>query len=67
VPGVARYEVLVALADGSEVFRVVRGTRASLPDPFPGKRGSVLVNALAADGSRGAASSVDIGANRPGA
>jgi PKD repeat protein len=67
VPGVARYEVLVALADGSEVFRVVRGTRASLPDPFPGKRGSILVNALAADGSRGAASSVDIGANRPGA
>jgi hypothetical protein len=55
VPGVARYEVLVVLADGSEVFRVVRGARATLPDPFPRKRGRVLVNALAADNARGAA------------
>jgi PKD repeat protein len=52
VPGIVRYELLVELADGSEAFRVVRGSRATLTDPFPRKRGLVLVDSLGTDGSR---------------
>jgi hypothetical protein len=52
VSRIARYEVLVELADGSEAFRVVRGSGATLPDPFPLKHGSVFVDALGPDGSR---------------
>ena len=43
------------LADGSQTFRVVRGTRVTLPDALPSKRGSVSVDALGLEGSRGAA------------
>jgi len=43
----------VILADRSQVFRVVRGTNARLPDPFSRKRGRVLVDALGANGTRG--------------
>jgi uncharacterized delta-60 repeat protein len=53
VRGTKRYEVLVKLADGSQTFRVVRGTRLTLPDSFPAKRGSVSVDALGLDGTRG--------------
>jgi uncharacterized delta-60 repeat protein len=57
VSGASRYEVLLKLADGSQTFRVVRGTRVTLPDAFPAKRGAVSVDALALEGSRGAARS----------
>jgi uncharacterized delta-60 repeat protein len=57
VRGAKRYEVLVKLADGSQSFRVVRGTRVTLPDSFPAKRGAVSVDALGLDGTRGAARS----------
>jgi hypothetical protein len=60
VPAATRYEVLIILGDGSEVFRVVRGTHVTLPDPFPAKPGTALVDALAADNSRGAASSARV-------
>lgn len=60
VLGARRYEVLVVLADRSEAFRVVQGTRATLTDPSPRKRGRVLVDAVAADGTRGAQSVVAI-------
>jgi uncharacterized delta-60 repeat protein len=53
--GASRYEVLVKLADGSQTFRVVRRTRLTLPDSFPAKRGTVFVDALALDGTRGPA------------
>jgi hypothetical protein len=55
VRGARRYEVLVKLADGSQTFRVVRGTRVTLPDSFPAKRGAVSVDALGLDGTRSAA------------
>jgi uncharacterized delta-60 repeat protein len=57
VRGAKRYEVLVKLADGSQTFRVVRGTRVTLPDSFPPKRGAVSVDALGLDGTRGQARS----------
>jgi hypothetical protein len=53
VRGASRYEVLVKLADGSQVFRVVRGTRLTVPDTFAAKRGAVSVDALAREGTRG--------------
>ncbi len=52
VRGARRYEVLVRLADRSQVFRVVRRTHAKLRDPYPAKRGRVLVDALGGDGTR---------------
>jgi uncharacterized delta-60 repeat protein len=55
VAGASRYEVLVKLADGSQTFRVLRGTRLSLPDSFPGERGTISVDALRLDGTRGPA------------
>jgi hypothetical protein len=55
VAGASRYEVLVKLADGSQTFRVVRGTRVTLPDALPGERGTVSVDALGLDGTRGSA------------
>jgi hypothetical protein len=64
VRGASRYEVLVKLADGSQVFRVVRKTRVTLPDSFPAKRGSVSVDALGLDGTRGAAASKRLAAVR---
>jgi hypothetical protein len=64
VPGASRYEVLITLTDGSKVFRIVRATHARLPDPFPAKLGTALVNALAVDNTRGAAATARI---RPGA
>lgn len=54
-PGASRYEVLVRLADRSQVFRVVRGRHVTVADPFAAKRGTVLVDALSADGRRSAA------------
>jgi hypothetical protein len=60
VRGAKRYEVLVRLADGSQVFRVVRRTRVTLRDPFPAKRGRFLVDALGGDGSRGKARSAKL-------
>ncbi len=59
-----RYEVLVDLADQSKAYRVVRTTHASLPDPFPGMRGAVRIDVLAADGSRGSAASVNLTAQQ---
>jgi uncharacterized delta-60 repeat protein len=55
VAGASRYEVLVKLADGSQTFRVLRGTRLSLPDSLPGERGTISVDALRLDGTRGPA------------
>jgi uncharacterized delta-60 repeat protein len=60
VAGASRYEVLVKLADGSQTFRVVRGTRASLPDAFAGERGTLSVDALRLDGTRGPARSTKL-------
>ena len=60
VPGAVRYEVLVKLADGSQAFRVVRGTGITVADPAPGRRGQVLVDGLAVDGARGSARSVKV-------
>jgi len=57
VPGASRYEVLVKLADGTQAFRTVRGTHATLPDSIPAKRGTVSVDALGLDGTRGPARS----------
>jgi hypothetical protein len=54
VRGAARYEVLVALADRSQVFRTTRRTRIRLVDPLPWMRGKVSVDVLGRDGSRGA-------------
>ena len=50
--------MLARLADGSQTFRVVRGTRVTLPDSFPAKRGALSVDALGLDGTRGAARTV---------
>jgi hypothetical protein len=58
--GARRYEVLVSLNDRSQVFRVLSPTHVVLTDPSPHKRGKVLVDALAADGQRGAAASVTL-------
>jgi hypothetical protein len=60
VAGAVRYEVLVTLVDGSQVFRSSRTTRIVLLDPYPRKRGKVLVDALATDGVRGATASVPL-------
>lgn len=64
VRGAVRYEVLVKIADGSQVFRLVRGTRLTVADPSPGRRAQVLVNALQADGTRGSASAVKVKRSR---
>jgi hypothetical protein len=64
VAGASGYEVLVRLVDNSQIFRVVRSPRALLADPFPAKRGTVLVDALAADGERGVARTIQIKAAR---
>jgi uncharacterized delta-60 repeat protein len=53
VKGAKRYEVLVRLSDRSSVFRVVRGTHVKLKDPFPAKRGTVAVDVVLPDGTRG--------------
>ena len=60
VRGARRYEVLVKLADGSQVFRVVRSTHVTVADPIAGRRGTVSVDALSVDGTRGKAASVRI-------
>lgn len=52
VPGIRRYEALVTLRDGTKAFRVVRTPRVRLTDPYPGMRGTLTVDALAADGTR---------------
>ncbi len=64
VRGASRYEVLVKLADGSQTFRVVRGTRITLPDSFPAKRGAVSVDALGLEGTRGPAGTARLAALR---
>jgi hypothetical protein len=64
VAGAARYEVLLRLSDRSQVFRVVRRAGAVLVDPFPARRGTVLVDALDASGQRGPARTVRITAVR---
>jgi hypothetical protein len=48
----------VRLADKSQVFRVVRGRRLTIDDPMAGRRGTVTVDALTADGRRSAARTV---------
>jgi hypothetical protein len=60
VPGATRYEVLVSLADRSQVFRVVRQPHAVLTDPFPSKPGTVSVDALDLAATRGPVSSVNL-------
>jgi hypothetical protein len=60
VRGAVRYEVLIKLADGSQVFRVVRATHITVPDPIASRRGIVSVDALAVDGIRGKVASVQI-------
>ena len=64
VTGASRYEVLVKLADGSQTFRVVRGTRVTLPDSFAAKRGAVSVDALSLEGTRGPARTARLAAVR---
>jgi hypothetical protein len=66
VAGASRYEVLVKLADGSQTFRVLRGTRLSLPDSLPGERGTVSVDALRLDGTRGPARATTLAPARAG-
>ncbi len=58
VRGAARYEVLLALADGSKVFRTTRGTRIRLADPLSRMRGTVSVDVLGRDGLRGKARAI---------
>jgi uncharacterized delta-60 repeat protein len=60
----ARYEVLVRLADRSQVFRVVRGLHVTVDDPIAAKGGTVRVNALSADGRRSAARAARLVAKR---
>lgn len=64
VAGAIRYEVLLRLSDHSQVFRVVRRAGAVLVDPFPARRGTVLVDALNVSGQRGPARTVRIAAVR---
>lgn len=60
VPGAARYEVTLQLADGRHEFQIVRGTRSSLPVPRAAGRGVVLVDALTAANLRGRAARASI-------
>jgi uncharacterized delta-60 repeat protein len=60
VPGAVRYEVLVKLADHSQVFRVVRRTHVTIADPAARTRGQVLVDAIGVDGGRGKAQTVNL-------
>jgi hypothetical protein len=52
VPGAASYEVLVKSSDGGRTMQIVRGHRATVVGVEPGLHGMVLVDAVAADGSR---------------
>jgi hypothetical protein len=54
VPGSASYEVLVKSSDGGRTMQIVRGRRATVVGVEPGLHGTVLVYAVAADGSRSA-------------
>jgi hypothetical protein len=54
VPGTASYEVLVKSSDGGRTMQIVRGHRATVVGIEPGLHGTVLVDAVAADGSRSA-------------
>jgi hypothetical protein len=54
VPGTASYEVLVKSSDGGRTMQIVRGHRATVVGVEPGLHGTVLVDAVAADGSRSA-------------
>ena len=60
VPGAVRYEVLVKLADHSQVFRVVRRTHITIADPAARTRGQVLVDAVGVDGGRGKVRTVNL-------
>jgi uncharacterized delta-60 repeat protein len=60
VPGATRYEVLVKLADHSQVFRVVRRTHVTIVDPAARTRGRVLVDAIGLDGGRGRVRTVSL-------
>jgi uncharacterized delta-60 repeat protein len=60
VRGALRYEVLVKLTDGSQVFRVVRSTHVTVADPIAGRSGTVSVDALSVDATRSKAASVRI-------
>jgi hypothetical protein len=64
VPGIRRYEALVTLRDGTKAFRVVRSTRLRIADPYPGMRGTLTVDALAADGTRSRVTSAPLRAVR---
>jgi hypothetical protein len=54
VPGTASYEVLVKSSDGGRTMQIVRDHRATVVGIEPGLRGTVLVDGVAADGSRSA-------------
>jgi hypothetical protein len=54
VPGAFSYEVLVKSSDGGRTMQIVRGHRATVVGVEPGLHGTVLVYAVAADGSRSA-------------
>jgi uncharacterized delta-60 repeat protein len=56
--GATRYELLVKLADHSEVFRVLRRTHVRIQDPMPSVHGTVTVDGIGVDGRRGAARTV---------
>jgi hypothetical protein len=54
VPGASEYEVVVASSDGGRTMQIVRGHSATVVGIEPGLHGTVLVNAIAANGLRGA-------------
>jgi hypothetical protein len=54
VPRTVSYEVLVKSSDGGQTMQIVRGHSATVVGVEPGLRGTVLIGAVAADGSRGA-------------
>jgi hypothetical protein len=60
VPGAVRYEVLVKLADHSQMFRVVRRTHVTIADPAARTRGRILVDAVGVDGGRGKVRTVNL-------
>ena len=64
VAGASRYEVLVRLSDRSQVFEIVRRPHLVITDPFPGRRGTVTVDALDPTNRRGPARTVKIAAVR---
>jgi hypothetical protein len=54
VPDTTSYEVLIKSSDGGRTMQIVRGHRATVIGVEPGLHGTVLVDAVASDGSRSA-------------